>query len=105
MSFLGHHVAWAKAMARLRSTGETIVRRAHALHVIPDHAKARGHGERTPVPDGKAVPSPLPTLQAPPAQPKSDASDFGQSRGGADPGQARARMGWGEGIPPSRDRD
>jgi len=40
----------------------------------------------------------------PPLQPKSDASDLGHSRG-ADPGQARVRMGWGEGIPPSRDRD
>src|SRR5215470_556454 len=96
-----HLVGWAKAVARLRAAGETIVRRAHALDVIPHHAGTRGHGERTAVPDGKAVPPPLPTLQA---QPKSDASDLGYSRG-AEPGQTQARMGWGEGIPPSRDRD
>ncbi len=40
----------------------------------------------------------------PPLQPKSDAPDVGQARGG-EPGQTRVRMGWGEGIPPSRDRD
>jgi hypothetical protein len=46
-----------------------------------------------------------PQLRSGPSlQPKSDASDVSQSRG-ADLGQARVRMGWGEGIPPSRDRD
>src|SRR5262245_10825691 len=94
-----HLVGWAKAVARLRSAGEAIVRRAHALHDNPHHATTRGHGEREALPNSKAVPPPLPTLQ-----PKPNASDFGQSRG-ADPGQARVRMGWGEGIPPSRDRD
>src|SRR5206468_3429403 len=94
-------IGWAKAVAKLRSTAEAIVRRAHASHDNPHHTRTRGHGERTEVPNSKAVPPPLPTLQA---QPKPDASDFGQSRG-ADFGQTRARMGWGEGIPPSRDRD
>src|SRR5262245_33439526 len=104
MGILEQPVGWAKAVARLRSAGEAIVRRAHALHVIPDHAKVRGHGERTAVPNSDAVPPPLPTLQAPPSQPRSETSDFGQSRG-AGPEQGRVRMGWGEGIPPSRDRD
>src|SRR5438309_10837726 len=90
---------WAKAVAQLRSAGEAIVRRAHALHVIPHHARAHGHGERTAVPNSKAVPPPVPTLQG---QPKPDASDLAHSRG-ADFGQSRGRMGWGEDIPPSRD--
>src|SRR5215475_11330325 len=92
------------AVAQLRSAGEAIVRRAHALHVIPHRARTRGHGAPTAVPSSEAVPPPLPTLRAPSSQPKSDASDLGYSRGG-EPGQTRARMGWGEGIPPSRDRD
>ena len=50
-----------------------------------------------------------PQLRSGPAlQPKPDASDLSQSMGhsrGAEFGQTRARMGWGEGIPPSRDRD
>jgi hypothetical protein len=44
----------------------------------------------------------------PSLQPKPDASGFGQSLGhsrGGDFAQTRARMGFGEGIPPSRDRD
>src|SRR5215467_370737 len=89
------------AVARSFDAAKAIVRRAHASHPNPDHTSPRGHGARTVVPNSKAVPPPLPTLQA---QPKSDASDLGYSRG-AEPGQTRARMGWGEGIPPSRDRD
>jgi hypothetical protein len=50
-----------------------------------------------------------PQLRSGPSlQPKPDASGLGQSLGhprGADFGQTRARMGFGEGIPPSRDRD
>src|SRR4029453_4480264 len=93
-----------RAVARSFDAAKAIVRRAHASHDNPHHARTRGHGEREAVPDGKAVPSPLPTLQAPSAQPRSETSDVGQARG-AGPEQAHVRMGWGEGIPPSRDRD
>ena len=97
-------VGWAKAVAKLRSAREAIVRRAQVSQVEPDQTKTRGHGAPAAVPDGKAVPPPLPTLQAPSVRPKAEASDLGYSRGG-ESGQARVRMGWGEGIPPSRDRD
>src|SRR5262245_45341460 len=89
------------AVARSFDVAKAIVRRAHASHDKPRHATTRGHGERAAQPNSKAVPPTLPTLQA---QPKPDASDLGYSRG-AEPGQTRARIGWGEGIPPSRDRD
>ena len=50
-----------------------------------------------------------PQLRSGPSlQPKPDASGLSQSMGhprGAESGQTRVRMGWGEGIPPSRDRD
>jgi len=50
-----------------------------------------------------------PQLRSGPSlQPKPDASGLSQSMGhsrGADFGQTRVRMGFGEGIPPSRDRD
>src|SRR5262247_2584868 len=105
MRILGHSVGWAnraftpvfdglRAVARSFDAAKAIVRRAHASHDNPHHARTRGHGER------EAVPSPLPTLQTPepqlrsgpPLQPRSETSDFGQSRG-AGPEQGRARMG------------
>jgi len=50
-----------------------------------------------------------PQLRSGPSlQPKPEVSGLSQSIGhsrGADFGQSRARMGFGEGIPPSRDRD
>jgi hypothetical protein len=45
-----------------------------------------------------------PQLPSGPSQPKQKASELGHPRGG-EFGQTRARMGFGEGIPPSRDRD
>jgi hypothetical protein len=50
-----------------------------------------------------------PQLRSGPSlQPKADASGLSQSLGhsrGGEFGQTRARMGFGEGIPPNRDRD